>query len=81
MELAKAGSVLPVPGDRSILKVVEGAGVTVLSSCREGTCATGVRPGTPGHRDSVLIAEEQEGGDATVIRASRSCSPRPVLDL
>src|SRR4051812_40612925 len=40
VELAGSGRVLPVPADRSILDVLEEAGVTVLSSCREGTCGT-----------------------------------------
>jgi ferredoxin-NADP reductase len=84
VELAQSGTVLRVPADQSVLEVVERAGVSVLSSCQEGTCGTcetTVLDGTPDHRDSVLTAEEQEIGDAMMICVSRSCSPRLVLDL
>ncbi|MCE3554355.1 PDR/VanB family oxidoreductase [Pseudonocardia sp. RS11V-5] len=84
VELAQTGSTLTVPADRSILEVVEEAGVGILSSCREGTCGTcetGVLEGVPDHRDSVLTAEEQAENDAMMICVSRSCSARLVLDL
>ncbi|WP_053733634.1 PDR/VanB family oxidoreductase [Nocardia sp. NRRL S-836] len=84
VELAQTGTVLRVPAGRSVLDVVEQAGVSVLSSCREGTCGTCetiVLGGTPEHRDSVLTAAEQECGDAMMICVSRSRSPRLVLDL
>ena len=69
---------------RSILEVVEGADVSVLSSCREGTCGTceaAVLQGEPDHRDSVLTAEERAAGDCMMICVSRSRKPRLVLDL
>ncbi|WP_410573016.1 PDR/VanB family oxidoreductase [Amycolatopsis sp. cmx-4-61] len=84
VELAGSGRVLPVPADRSILEVVEDAGITVLSSCREGTCGTcetGVLGGTPDHRDSVLTAEERQENEVMMLCVSRACSPRLVLDL
>jgi ferredoxin-NADP reductase len=84
VELAGSGRVVRVPADRSILDAVEEAGVTVLSSCREGTCGTcetGVLGGTPDHRDSVLSAAEQREGDVMMICVSRARSPRLVLDL
>ncbi|MEV6609376.1 PDR/VanB family oxidoreductase [Kutzneria sp. NPDC051319] len=84
IELAGTGTVLQVPTDRSILGVVEESGVSVLSSCQEGTCGTcetAVLSGKPDHRDSVLTAEEQEAGDVMMICVSRSHSPRLVLDL
>src|SRR6267142_2222800 len=52
-----------IPPDRSILDVVEEAGVGVLSSCAEGTCGTcetAVLSGVPDHRDSVLTEEERQ---------------------
>jgi hypothetical protein len=49
-----AASPSRVPRKRSILPVVEEAGVLVLSSCNEGTCETPVLEGEPDHRDSVL---------------------------
>ncbi|MDS0134407.1 MULTISPECIES: PDR/VanB family oxidoreductase [unclassified Amycolatopsis] len=84
VELAGSGVVLPVPADRSILEVVEEAGVTVLSSCREGTCGTcetGVLGGEPDHRDSVLTADERLENEVMMLCVSRACSPRLVLDL
>jgi ferredoxin-NADP reductase len=84
VELAGSGRVLPVPADRSILEVVEEAGVQVLSSCREGTCGTcetGVLGGTPDHRDSVLTADERLENEVMMLCVSRACSPRLVLDL
>jgi cytochrome P450/ferredoxin-NADP reductase len=75
---------LTVPPDRSILSVVEEAGVGVLSSCAEGTCGTcetAVLGGEPDHRDSVLTEEEREANDCMMICVSRSRGPRLVLDL
>ncbi len=84
VELAGSGRVLPVPADRSILEVVEEAGVTVLSSCREGTCGTcetGVLGGEPDHRDSVLTADERLENEVMMLCVSRARTPRLVLDL
>ena len=84
VELAQTGAVLRVPADRSILEIVERSGVSVLSSCREGTCGTcetTVLSGAPDHRDSVLTDEERAANDTMMICVSRSRSPRLVLDL
>jgi cytochrome P450/ferredoxin-NADP reductase len=84
VELARSELRLVVPPGRSILDVVEEAGVGVLSSCAEGTCGTcetAVLGGLPDHRDSVLTAEERRTGDCMMICVSRSCTARLVLDL
>jgi ferredoxin-NADP reductase len=84
VHLARSDLTLTVPVDRSILSVVEEAGVGVLSSCGEGTCGTcetGVLEGTPDHRDSVLDPTQRAVGDCMMICVSRSCTPRLVLDL
>jgi ferredoxin len=84
VELARSGLTLTVPPERSILDVVEAAGVGVLSSCAEGTCGTcetGVLEGLPDHRDSVLTAVEQAANACMLICVSRSCTDRLVLDL
>ena len=84
VELARSQLTLTIPPDRSILDVVEEAGVGVLSSCAEGTCGTcqtAVLDGLPDHRDSVLTEEERSGGDCMLICVSRSCTERLVLDL
>ena len=75
---------LSVPPDRSILSVVEEAGVGVLSSCAEGTCGTcetAVLDGVPDHRDSVLDESERKANDCMMICVSRARSDRLVLDL
>ncbi|GGG15833.1 ferredoxin [Rhodococcoides trifolii] len=82
--LTDSGVTLTVPPDRTILEVVEAAGVNVLSSCGEGTCGTcetGVVDGEPDHRDSVLTPEEQADNSCMMICVSRSVSPRLVLEL
>ena len=84
VELAKSGMVLTVLPGRSVLEVVEEAGVTVLSSCTQGTCGTcetTVLAGVPEHHDSLLSADERAANDTMFICVSRSCSPRLVLEL
>jgi ferredoxin-NADP reductase len=82
--LARSRLTLVVPPDASILTTVERAGVTVLSSCTEGTCGTcetTVLAGIPEHRDSVLSEAEQASCDVMMICVSRSLTPGLVLDL
>jgi len=82
--LAQSDVTVTVPPEKSILSVVEDAGVPVLSSCAEGTCGTcetTVLEGVPDHRDSVLDSDEREAGDCMMICVSRACTPRLVLDL
>jgi ferredoxin-NADP reductase len=84
VELVASELRLSVPPDRSVLDVVEEAGVGVLSSCAEGTCGTcetKVLGGVPDHRDSVLTEEERRAGDCMMICVSRSCTERLVLGL
>ena len=84
VELNQSELTLTIPPDRSILDVVEEAGVGILSSCAEGTCGTcetTVLDGLPDHRDSVLTEEERRVGDCMMICVSRSCTARLVLDL
>ncbi len=84
LELARAGLTLQVPADRSILQVVEAAGVEPLFSCLEGvcgTCETAVLDGEPDHRDSLLSEAEREAGDVMFICVSRARSAKLVLDL
>ncbi|WP_257209987.1 PDR/VanB family oxidoreductase [Rhodococcus erythropolis] len=84
VELAPSGEVLKVPGDRTLLSVLEEAGADVLSSCAEGTCGsceTTVVSGEVEHRDSVLTEAEQATNDRMMICVSRSRGPRLVLDV
>lgn len=82
--LQRSGLTVSVPPERSILSVVEEAGVGVLSSCAEGTCGTCETPvleGDPDHRDSVLDEEARRANDCMLICVSRSRGDRLVLDL
>ena len=82
--LRRSDRTLTVPPDRSILTVLEEAGVGVLSSCAEGTCGTCetvVLEGVPDHRDSVLDETERQANDCMMICVSRARSERLVLDL
>lgn len=82
--LERSELTLAVPADRSVLDVVEEAGVFVLSSCGEGacgTCETVVLAGAPEHRDSVLDQAARESNSCMMLCVSRARSPRLVLDL
>lgn len=82
--LDRSGRTLTVPAGRSILEVVEEAGIAVLSSCREGTCGTcetEVRAGVPDHRDVLLTPDERAAGETMMICVSRARGGKLVLDL
>ncbi|MGC4934790.1 PDR/VanB family oxidoreductase [Gordonia sp. DT30] len=84
VELKQAGVTLEVPADKSILEVVEEAGIPVDSSCRDGTCATcetHVLEGKCDHRDSLLSEDERESNTTMMICVSRALGNRIVLDL
>jgi ferredoxin-NADP reductase len=84
VELALSGRTLTVPPDRSILQVVEDSGLSVLSSCQEGTCGTcetTVLAGEVDHRDSLLTPDEQAANDTMFICVSRAACPKLVLEL
>ncbi len=80
----RSGVTLEVTPDKSILELVEEAGVPITTSCYEGVCGTceaRVLEGTPDHRDSVLNAEQKESGNVMLPCVSRSRTERLVLDL
>jgi len=82
--LARSGLTVTVPPDKSILEVVEAAGIQVLSSCQEGTCGTCETPvlaGEVDHRDSLLTPAERAANDTMFVCVSRAAGPRLVLDL
>ncbi|MGW3788507.1 PDR/VanB family oxidoreductase [Micromonospora chokoriensis] len=84
VELVLSGKTVTVPPGTPILQAVEEAGVSVLSSCREGTCGTCETPvldGVPDHRDCLLTAQERAAGDTMMICVSRARTPRLVLEL
>jgi ferredoxin-NADP reductase len=84
VELSLSGMTLTVPPDKSVLQVVEEAGISVLSSCQEGTCGTCETPvlaGEVDHRDSLLNPAEQAANDTMFICVSRAACPKLVLEL
>jgi len=84
VELTLSGITVIVPPEKSILEVVEEAGVPVLSSCQEGTCGTcetQVLEGEVDHRDSLLTPEEQAVNDTMFICVSRAACPKLALEL
>lgn len=84
IEIASTGQVIAVAPDKSILDALQAHGIKVESLCREGicgTCITGVRAGTPDHRDHVLDADEKAANDRIAVCCSRALSARLVLDL
>lgn len=84
LRLDRSGVSLTVRPGQSVLDAVGGAGVNVLSSCRQGlcgTCETSVLEGEPDHRDSILDDGEREAGDCMFVCVSRARSDRLVLDL
>lgn len=84
VELARTGTRVTVPPQRSVLDVARQAGATTLSSCEQGTCGTcetTVLSGVPDHRDSILADHERSAGDCMFPCVSRSCTDRLVLDL
>lgn len=84
VHLAQRNLTLTVPPEKSILQVLQDAGVEVPFSCSEGvcgTCLTQVKEGDPEHWDMYLTPEEQEKNDCMMVCISRSKSSRLVLDL
>jgi ferredoxin-NADP reductase len=84
VELSRSRLVLTVPPEKSILQVVQAAGVQVLSSCTEGTCGTcetNIVSGVPEHRDSILTDAERADSPSMFICVSRACSSRLILEL
>jgi vanillate monooxygenase ferredoxin subunit len=84
LEIASSGRVIPVKADQTALAALIDAGVDVPMSCEQGvcgTCLTGVKSGTPDHRDHYLTPEEQAANDQFLPCCSRAKSARLVLDL
>lgn len=80
----RAGLVVEVSSEQSVLEALEAAELPVDYSCQDGvcgTCETVVLRGEVDHRDSVLTAEEQNAGNRMMICVSRARSGELVLDL
>lgn len=83
VRLASTGKQYPVPGDRSVLRVLRDNGVRVPYSCEQGICGECVvtaLAGEPDHRDDVLTDDERAAGAFTLC-VSRSRGRVLELDL
>ncbi|QKH39082.1 oxidoreductase [Achromobacter pestifer] len=81
LRLARSGGCHEVPADKSVLDVLEAAGVAWPYSCREGlcrSCEAGVLSGEVDHRDYVLSDEERAANRSMMVCVSRG---RGTLEL
>lgn len=79
-----SGVTLTVPPDRSLLSVLNEAGISIPSSCEQGICGTcevRVLAGEVDHRDSILSQAERATNQTMLTCVSRAISPRLVLDI
>lgn len=84
VQLNSTGGVYAVPPGKSIIDVLEAAGIDLVYDCQRGDCGicqTAVISGVPEHRDVVLSDEEKASGKVMQICVSRARSERLVLDL
>ena len=81
---ARSGRVFHVPCEKTILEVLNEAGIDIPSSCHSGVCATcmtDVIDGEPDHRDMVLSAVERASNRQIAVCCSRSKTRQLVLDV
>lgn len=82
--LKSSGKSFIVPSDKTIVDVLEAAGVDIMHDCKKGecgVCSVGVVEGIPDHRDSILSEAEKAANKSMQICISRAKSARLVLDL
>lgn len=84
IKLNKSGRELEVPKDKTILDVLQDAGINVQFSCCQGVCGsceTNVLEGTPDHRDTIFANDEANVMDRMMICVSRAKSESLTLDI
>jgi tetrachlorobenzoquinone reductase len=84
LRLARSGRSMAVAPGQTILETLEGCGIAVPFSCREGVCGvceTRVLGGTPDHRDMVLSEAERAAGKSMMVCCSGSLGAELELDL
>ena len=83
VRLARSSRVLDVPTDRSILQVMEDAGMSWPFSCREGTCGSceaSILAGSADHRDAILTPAERRANESMMVCVSRAVGSELTLD-
>ena len=84
LQLARSNREFTIPPGRSILQVLQDAGIDIPYSCEQGicgSCETRVLVGEPDHRDAILTDEERAGNKTTMICCSGSKGDKLVLDI
>lgn len=84
VDLARSARTVTVSEGESIVDACARVGVSIPTSCREGTCGSCesvVLSGTPAHRDSVLDDDDRATGRYIMPCVSRSRTARLELDL
>ena len=80
-----SGLTLTVPEDRSVLDILNEAGIEVPCSCQQGicgTCETRVVSGEVDHRDSILSSVERAANETMMTCVSRAkAGSRLILDI
>lgn len=79
-----SGLTLTVPPEKSILAVLDEAGIEIPSSCQQGICGTcevRVIDGEVDHRDSILSSSERAANATMMVCVSRAKGSRLVLDV
>jgi tetrachlorobenzoquinone reductase len=80
----QSGITVTVPADKSLLEVLNDAGIDVPCSCQQGICGTcevRVISGEVDHRDSILSSSERAANQNMMVCVSRASGPRLVLDI
>jgi ferredoxin len=85
VKLPRHGLELEVPADRSLLDVLEAAGIETLYDCRRGECGLCAMDivsvhGTIDHRDVFFSAHEKQGNQRVCACVSRVTGGGVVLD-
>ncbi|UOA28938.1 cytochrome P450/oxidoreductase [Pseudosulfitobacter sp. DSM 107133] len=81
VQLVDSGLTLTVPRDRTLLDVIQAAGVDVPCDCREGLCGScevDVVEGKIDHRDMVLTRAERQESRRMMSCCSRSADGTPI---
>jgi vanillate O-demethylase ferredoxin subunit len=81
--LSQSGRTLQVPPEKSILEVLQDAGIPADFGCTEGVCGAcimDVLEGEIDHRDGVLTPEEQAENSMMCVCVSRAKGAKLVLD-
>jgi vanillate O-demethylase ferredoxin subunit len=84
VQLGRGGRIFTIPRGRSVVQVLNDAGIGIEVSCEQGvcgTCLTRVLEGEPDHRDVYMTDAEHRRNDQMTLCCSRSKSAILILDL